>query len=350
MAPFLPLRSHPTSRRCSGWPWLDSKFVTIDLSATTILLTGGTGSFGNAFVERVLNTWPGAVIRVFSRDELKQSEMRARFGDKQVRYLVGDVRDKDRIYRAAQGADIVIHAAAMKQVPACEYNPFEAVRTNVLGAQNVVDSAIDAGVPKVLALSTDKAVNPVNLYGATKLCAEKIFVQGNAYAATSVTRMACVRYGNVVGSRGSVVPLFRRQADEGRLTITDERMTRFWISLDQAVDVVLYGLEHMSGGEIFVPKIPSMRVVDLAEAMAPGVPREIIGIRAGEKLHEILLTADESRHTVDAGDAYVILPEHPWRFNHPKWEAGAAPADGFVYSSDGNDSWVTTEQLPDLLK
>ena len=324
--------------------------MPIDLSATTILLTGGTGSFGNAFVERVLDAWPGAVIRVFSRDELKQSEMRARFGDKQVRYLIGDVRDKDRIFRAAQGVDILIHAAAMKQVPACEYNPFEAVRTNVLGAQNVVDSAIDAGVPKVLALSTDKAVNPVNLYGATKLCAEKIFVQGNAYASHSPTRISCVRYGNVVGSRGSVVPLFRKQAGEGRLTITDERMTRFWISLDQAVDVVLYGLEHMSGGEIFVPKIPSMRVVELAEAVGPGVPHEITGIRPGEKLHEILLTADESRHTVDAGDAYVILPEHPWWFDNPKWEEGTTPRDGFVYSSDGNDSWVTPEQLPDLLR
>lgn len=325
--------------------------MAIDLSATTILLTGGTGSFGTAFVERVLGTWPASVIRVFSRDELKQSEMRARFGDKQVRYLIGDVRDKDRLRRAAQGADIVLHAAAMKQVPACEYNPFEAVRTNVVGAQNVVDAAIDTGVPKVLALSTDKAVNPVNLYGATKLCAEKIFVQGNAYAAQSPTRMACVRYGNVVGSRGSVIPLFRTQAnDEGRLTITDERMTRFWITLDQAVDLVLYGLEHMSGGEIFIPKIPSMRVSELAQAVAPGVPHEITGIRPGEKLHETLLTADESRHSVDAGDTYVILPEHPWRFNHPKWEAGTPMPDGFVYSSDDNDRWVTPEQLPQLLR
>ena len=324
--------------------------MTIDLSATTILLTGGTGSFGTAFVQRILDTWPAAVVRVFSRDELKQSEMRARFGDKQVRYLVGDVRDKDRLYRASQGVDIVVHAAAMKQVPACEYNPFEAIRTNILGAQNVVDSAIDAGVPRVLALSTDKAVNPVNLYGATKLCAEKIFVQGNAYAAQSPTRIACVRYGNVVGSRGSVVPLFRAQANEGSLTITDERMTRFWISLDQAVNLVLYALEHMNGGEIFIPKIPSMRVTELAEAIAPGVPHRITGIRPGEKIHEILLTADESRHTVDAGDAYVILPEHPWWFDNPKWEAGTPTPDGFVYSSDGNDSWVTTEQLRHLLQ
>src|SRR4029079_12456012 len=219
-----------------------------------ILLTGGTGSFGNAFLERVLGEWPDAVVRVYSRDELKQSEWRARFGDKHVRYLIGDVRDRSRMSRAAQGCDVIVHAAAMKQEPACEYSPFEAVRTSVLGAQHVVDAAIDAKVTRVVALSTDKAVNPVNLYGATKLCAEKIFVQGNAYAAQSTTRLACVRYGNVVGSRGSVVPLFRTQAESGRLTITDERMTRFWITLPQAVDLVLYGLDHMAGGEVFIPK------------------------------------------------------------------------------------------------
>ncbi|MGH9152657.1 MAG: UDP-N-acetylglucosamine 4,6-dehydratase (inverting) [Acidimicrobiales bacterium] len=322
----------------------------MDLSGATVLLTGGTGSFGNAFVQRVLPTWPDAVIRVYSRDELKQSEMRARFGDDQLRYLVGDVRDRGRMARAAQGADVIVHAAAMKQVPACEYNPFEAVRTNVLGAQHVVDAAIDAGVPKVLALSTDKAVNPVNLYGATKLCAEKIVVQGNAYAAHSVTRLACVRYGNVMGSRGSVVPLFREQtAGTGRLTITDERMTRFWITLDQAVDLVLYGLEHMVGGEIFVPKIPSMRVVDLAEAMAPAAPRQVIGIRPGEKLHELLITSDESRHTIDAGEVYVVLPEHPWWESHPRWVEGKPLDDGFVYSSDRNSRWLSAEDLAGIL-
>ena len=323
--------------------------MTIDLSSATILLTGGTGSFGNAFVQRVLTIWPSAVIRVFSRDELKQSELRAQFGDKQVRYLIGDVRDKDRLFRASQGADIVVHAAAMKQVPACEYNPFEAVRTNVLGAQHVVDAAIDARVEKVLALSTDKAVNPVNLYGATKLCAEKIFVQGNAYAAQSRTRLACVRYGNVVGSRGSVVPLFRKQIEEGRLTITDDRMTRFWITLPQAVDLVLYGLEHMTGGEIFIPKIPSMRVVDLAEAMAADLPRDVIGIRPGEKLHELLVTADESRHAIDAGNTYVVLPEHPWWVDNPKWVDGEPLDDGFVYSSETNDRWLSKDELSVLL-
>src|SRR5688572_8755703 len=212
----------------------------MDLSGATVLLTGGTGSFGNAFIEHTLERWPDLTIRVFSRDELKQSELRERFGDTNVRYMVGDVRNRTRMARAVQGCDVVVHAAAMKQVPACEYNPFEAVQTNVLGAQHVVDCAIDAGVQKVVALSTDKAVNPVNLYGATKLCAEKIVVQGNAYAAGRLTRLSCVRYGNVVGSRGSVVPLFRRQREEGRLTITDDRMTRFWITLPEAVDLVLY--------------------------------------------------------------------------------------------------------------
>jgi UDP-N-acetylglucosamine 4,6-dehydratase len=321
----------------------------VDLDGATILLTGGTGSFGNAFIRRVTARWPGATIRVYSRDELKQSEMQAKYGDEQLRWLIGDVRDRGRMTRAAQGADLVVHAAAMKQVPACEYNPFEAVRTNVLGAQHVVDAAIDARVPKVVNLSTDKAVNPVNLYGATKLAAEKLVVQGNAYAAQSTTRLSCVRYGNVVGSRGSVVPLFQKQASEGRLTITDERMTRFWITLEQAVDLVLYAVEHMVGGEIFIPKIPSMRVTDLADAMAPGVPRDVIGIRPGEKLHELLLTTDESRHAIDAGDVYVVLPEHPWWEASPRWLDGKPLEDSFAYSSDTNDRWLTADELAGLL-
>jgi UDP-N-acetylglucosamine 4,6-dehydratase len=321
----------------------------MDLSGKTILLTGGTGSFGVAFVERVTTEWPDATIRIYSRDELKQSELAKRFGDRQLRYFIGDVRNRSRLARAAQGADIIIHAAAMKQVPACEYNPFEAVQTNVLGAQHVVDAAIDSGVEKVIALSTDKAVNPVNLYGATKLCEEKIIVQGNAYAAQSSTRLACVRYGNVVGSRGSVVPLFREQLAQGRLTITDERMTRFWITLPQAVDLVLFGLDNMVGGEIFIPKIPSMRVTDLAEAMAPGVPVDLIGIRPGEKLHEVLLTGDESRHSIDAGQVYVVLPEHPWWSEHPQWMHGT-PVDGeFTYASDTNDWWLGPDELEAML-
>jgi UDP-N-acetylglucosamine 4,6-dehydratase len=320
----------------------------MDLNGATILLTGGTGSFGHAFVERVLGQWPDATIRVYSRDELKQSEMNARFGDAQIRYFIGDVRNKTRLTRATQGADIVVHAAAMKQVPACEYNPFEAVQTNILGSQHVVDCAIDAGVPKVVALSTDKAVNPVNLYGATKLCAEKIVVQGNAYAAQFGTRLACVRYGNVVGSRGSVVPIFARQRETGRLTITDARMTRFWITLPQAVDLVLYALENMRGGEVFIPKIPSMRVMDLADAMAPGTETEIIGIRPGEKLHELLLTSDEARHSLDMGEVFVVLPESISWDKSAQW-VGKSLEDGFSYNSGTNDWWLTTEQLVEIL-
>ena len=322
----------------------------MDLSGKTILLTGGTGSFGTAFIEHVVPRWPDVTIRVFSRDELKQSELRTRLGDERLRYFIGDVRDRRRLLRAAQGADLIIHAAAMKQVPACEYNPFEAVQTNIVGAENIVDAAIDAGVPRVIALSTDKAVNPVNLYGATKLCAEKIVVQGNAYAAQSETRLSCVRYGNVVGSRGSVVPVFRKQvAEDGRLTITDERMTRFWITLPQAVDLVLFAIEHAVGGEIFIPKIPSMKVVDLAEAMAPGVPTEVVGIRPGEKLHELLLTSDEARHAIDVGDVYVILPEQPWWTDHPRWMEGKPLDDGFVYSSETNEEWLDGEALTAML-
>ncbi len=322
----------------------------LDLNGSTILLTGATGSFGNAFVERVTRCWPDAVVRVYSRDELKQWEMRAKFGDEQVRYLIGDVRDRARMTRAVEGADIVVHAAAMKQVTACEYNPFEAVRTNVLGAQHVVDAAIDAHARKVVALSTDKAVNPVNLYGATKLCAEKIFVQGNAYAAQHQTRLACVRYGNVVGSRGSVVPVFREQLErDGRLTITDDRMTRFWITLPQAVDLVLYALENMDGGEVFIPKIPSMRVTDLAEAIAPGAPRDVIGIRPGEKLHELLITSDEARHTIDAGDVYLVMPEHPWWDELGPTTVGKAVDDEFEYASNTNEEWLSIDELRSVL-
>lgn len=321
-----------------------------ELSDATVLVTGGTGSFGTAFVARMLADHPGITVRVFSRDELKQSELAERFGhDPRLRFFLGDVRDLPRLRRAMRGADYVVHAAAMKQVPACEYNPFEAVQTNVLGSQHIVDAAIDAGVRRVVALSTDKAVNPVNLYGATKLCEEKLIVQGNAYAGSGGTTFACVRYGNVVGSRGSVVPLFRRQADQGRLTITDERMTRFWITLDQAVDLVLFALDRMVGGEVFIPKIPSMRVTDLADAIAPGVGYDVVGIRPGEKLHEALLTSDEARHSVDAGDVYVVLPEHPWWSDRPAWsDASPLPAD-YSYTSDANDWWLDADELRKLL-
>ena len=322
----------------------------MDLSGATILLTGGTGSFGNAFIERAVTSWPDTTIRVFSRDELKQSEMQVKWaGADNLRFLVGDVRNRSRLARAMKGADIVVHAAAMKQVPACEYNPFEAVLTNIMGAQHIVDAAIDGGVRQVVALSTDKAVNPVNLYGATKLCQEKLIVQGNAYASHSATRLSCVRYGNVVGSRGSVVPVFRQQKLEGKLTITDERMTRFWITLPQAVDLVVFALEHSVGGEVIVPKIPSVTVTELAEAIAPGVPVEVTGIRPGEKLHELLITGDESRHTIDAGDVYVVLPEHPWWTAHPRWIDGKPLEDGWVYASNTNDWWLTRDELAAML-
>jgi len=284
----------------------------IDWQKQSILLTGGTGSFGKHFCKVMLEKYHPKVIRIYSRDELKQHEMRQTFGDDVIRYFIGDVRDADRLRRAMEGIDIVIHAAALKQVPSCEYNPFEAVKTNVYGAQNVIDAAIDTGVKKVVALSTDKAVNPVNLYGATKLCADKIFIQGNAYSGSRGTHFSCVRYGNVIGSRGSVIPLFREQKKTGKITITDERMTRFWLTLDQAVELVVNALCHMQGGEIFVPKIPSMKIMDLAKAVAPECKMEAIGIRPGEKLHEALIMEEEGRNTVAYNGMYVIMPNLSW--------------------------------------
>ena len=311
------------------------------------MVTGATGSFGTRFIERVLRDHEPRAVRLFSRDELKQSQMQQRFADDdRLRYLLGDVRDLPRLTRATRGVDVIIHAAAMKQVPACEYNPFEAVQTNVVGAENVVSAAIENDVPLTLALSTDKAVNPVNLYGATKLAAEKIVVQANAYAADSAARFANVRYGNVVGSRGSVVPIFKAQAELGVLTITDERMTRFWITLDQAVDFVLRCLSRMGGGEVFVPKIPSMRVIDIAEALAPGSRRDVIGIRPGEKVHELLVTEDESRHSYEIDDGFVILPEHvSWKLDVVE---GRPLAAGFHYSSKDNDRWLSVDELREM--
>lgn len=317
---------------------------SIDWTNQRILLTGGTGSFGRYFCKMMIEKYRPKVIRIYSRDELKQFEMRQRFGEKQLRYLIGDVRDRDRLRRAMEGVDIVIHAAALKQVPACEYNPIEAVKTNIQGAQNVIDAAIDAGVKKVVALSTDKAVNPVNLYGATKLCAEKLFVQGNAYSGGKEPRFACVRYGNVIGSRGSVVPLFLKQRMNGKLTITDERMTRFWITLDQAVELVLSALVHMQGGEIFVPRIPSMKIVDLAKAIASECTIEEIGIRPGEKLHEVLVTEEEGRNAVSYNGIYVIMPQLSW-WKRENYRTGKKLPDGFYYSSNKNDQWLGVEDL-----
>jgi UDP-N-acetylglucosamine 4,6-dehydratase len=321
----------------------------VDWSKQTILLTGGTGSFGKHFCKMMLEKYHPKTIRVYSRDELKQHEMRQVFGENIIRYFIGDVRDADRVKRAMEGADIVVHAAALKQVPSCEYNPFEAVKTNIHGAENIIDAAIDVGVKKVVALSTDKAVNPVNLYGATKLCAEKIFIQGNAYSGLRGTRFSCVRYGNVIGSRGSVIPLFREQKKTGKVTITDGRMTRFWITLDQAVELVVMALRHAHGGEIFVPKIPSMKVLDLATAVAPDCEIETIGIRPGEKLHESLITEEEGRNAISYNGMYIVLPNYTWWEERRNYKTGQRLPDGFSYTSNQNDEWLSVEDLRKLV-
>jgi UDP-N-acetylglucosamine 4,6-dehydratase len=322
------------------------------IKGKVILVTGGTGSFGNAFVARLLDQHEPAVIRIYSRDELKQYDMQRKFdNDPRLRFLLGDVRDVDRLKRATNDVDLLVHAAALKQVPACEYNPFEAVQTNINGAENVVTAAIDNRVPRVLSISTDKAVNPVNLYGATKLCAEKIITQSNAYASegdNTYTRFSSARYGNVVGSRGSVIPLFKRQAQTGELTITDDSMTRFWITLEQAVDFVVSCIDVMQGGEVFVPRIPSMKVTDIAEAMAPEATRRVVGIRPGEKLHETLMTSEESRHATAFEDRFAIYPNFPfWRAN--EYPQGEELPPGFTYSSDNNDEWLTADQLREIV-
>jgi len=287
---------------------------------------------------------------IFSRDELKQHEMRADgFDHPSLRYFIGDVRDQRRLFRAMHGVDIVVHAAALKQVPACEYNPIEAILTNIMGGRNVIEAALDAGVGRVMALSTDKAVNPINLYGATKLAAEKLFVQSNAYAAGTGTRFACVRYGNVFGSRGSVVPVFLRQREIGSLTITDERMTRFWLTIEQGVRFTIACIERMQGGEVFVPKIPSMKVVDLAKAIAPEAEIEVIGIRPGEKLHEVLISEDEARHTLDLEDFFVVEPPaSPW-FGLGWRDRGKPLPEGFSYRSDNNQHWLSVEEIRSMV-
>jgi UDP-N-acetylglucosamine 4,6-dehydratase len=316
----------------------------MNLDGKTLLITGATGSFGSAFTRTVLDRYDVEAVRLFSRDELKQSELARSLDDHRVRPLLGDVRDRDRLRLATRGVDVIVHAAALKQVPACEYNPFEAVQTNVIGAQNVISAALDNGVPLTVALSTDKAVNPINLYGATKLCAEKLFAQAMNYAGSGPSHFACVRYGNVVGSRGSVVPIFRQQAATGVVDVTDERMTRFWITLDQAVDFVLSCMGIVRGGEVFVPKSPSMRVVDVATTLAPDAEQRLVGIRPGEKLHEVLLTEDEARHAYDLGDRYVIVPPG-LNGRAPEPDRGTPLPTGFHFSSDGNDTWLDGEEL-----
>lgn len=326
----------------------------MDLREKTILITGGTGSFGQQCVDVLLREYHPKKIIIFSRDEWKQSQMQERFDHPAMRYFIGDVRDKDRLHRAFPGVDVVIHAAALKQVPALEYNPFEAILTNVIGGYNVLTAAIDCGVKQVLALSTDKAANPINLYGATKLCSDKLFVSGNSLASGRATRCSVIRYGNVVGSRGSVIPLFLRQRDQGKLTLTDERMTRFFITLEQGVRFSLDCLDRMVGGEIFVPKIPSVRITEVADAIAPEAEKVVTGIRPGEKLHEIMIPEDDARNTVEFEQYYVIQPQYHW------WDgdyfvktnsAEAAPCkDGFSYASNTNPQWLDVRGIRTLLQ
>jgi len=319
------------------------------LDGSSILVTGGTGSFGRAFVSELLSNHNPQRVAVFSRDELKQYEMKQRYlGDDRIRFFLGDIRDRERLTMAMNSVDYVVHAAALKQVDTAEYNPMEFVKTNILGSENVLTTAIDDGVKKVVALSTDKASSPVNLYGATKLTADKLFIFGNHYSYARGTKFAVVRYGNVMGSRGSVIPYWRGLAAQGKsLPITDRRMTRFWITLQQAVQFVIDSFEMMDGGELYVPRIPSMRLTDLAEALAPGVALQEIGIRPGEKMHEEMISVDDGRRTIQLADRYVIAPAlAEWTFQEPK---GDAVPDGFAYSSDTNDLWLSIPELQSMI-
>jgi len=318
-----------------------------------VLITGGTGSFGKNFCRIVLDEYQPKKVIIFSRDELKQFEMAQmpefKKHEDRIRYFIGDVRDRERLMRAFSGVDYVVHAAALKQVPAMEYNPTEAIKTNIQGAMNLIDVAIERRIKKVIALSTDKACNPINLYGATKLCSDKLFVAANSYSGVRGTRFAVVRYGNVVGSRGSVVPFFRAKAKEGVLPITDERMTRFWITLEKGVKFVIKNFERMHGGEIFVPKIPSMNIMDLAKAVAPKCKTKIVGIRPGEKLHEVMISIDDARNTKELNDCYVIEPAFHW-WSKDSHLQGKPVADDFCYSSEKNDEWLTIPQLQAMIK
>ncbi|MBI4825118.1 MAG: UDP-N-acetylglucosamine 4,6-dehydratase (inverting) [Nitrospirae bacterium] len=323
------------------------------LNGKSILITGGTGSFGKKCTEVILKRYKPDRLIILSRDELKQFEMAQVFSEKEypcMRYFLGDVRDKDRLYRAFDKVDYVIHAAALKQVPAAERNPFEVIKTNVLGAENIINAAIDREVKKVVALSTDKAANPINLYGATKLCSDKLFIAGNSYSGAHGTRFSVVRYGNVVGSRGSVIPFFKDAKKTGLIPITDTEMTRFWITLEQGVDFVLQCLSMTVGGELFVPKIPSMNIMDLAGAIAPECKHEIVGIRPGEKIHEVMITEDDARHTLEFDDFYIVEPEFNWWSGDSHKSNGGKPVkDNFRYASNTNDKWLSVEDLKKLI-
>ena len=326
------------------------------LDGKSILITGGTGSFGKKFIKRLLESHPEiSRIVIFSRDEYKQFVMQnmAEFKEhkNKLRFFIGDVRDKERLYRALEGIDLVVHAAALKQVPACEYNPFEAIKTNVMGAQNLIDACIDKGVKRVVALSTDKACAPVNLYGATKLCSDKLFIQGNAYSGPNGTKFSVVRYGNVAGSRGSVIPFFQELIKNGakELPITDMNMTRFWLKLEQAVDMVIEALTNMHGGELYVKKIPSMKMPDLAKAISPNAKLVEVGIRPGEKLHEQMIAPADARNTIDIGDYYIVLPQIERKDISGFYKDAKKVPDNFEYNSGTNDWWLSVDEMRDLI-
>jgi UDP-N-acetylglucosamine 4,6-dehydratase len=323
------------------------------LKDKTILITGGTGSFGQKATEIILKKYRPRRLIIFSRDELKQFEMSQIYSMSDypcIRYFIGDVRDKERLYRAFQDVDCIIHAAALKQVPAAEYNPFEAVKTNIIGAQNIIDAAIDQGVKRIIALSTDKAANPINLYGATKLCSDKLFIAGNSYVGQDHAIFSVVRYGNVVGSRGSVIPFFVKHRDNGYLPITDPRMTRFWITLERGVEFVLWCMQHMCGGELFVPKIPSMNIMDLAKAIAPECETRIVGVRPGEKLHELMISKDDARRTLEFDNFYVIQPDFKFWSRRSSWNGGQPVPDDFEYNSGTNPWRLTVEEMRTMVE
>lgn len=321
----------------------------MDFNNKAILITGGCGSFGQKFTEIILKDHNPQSVRIYDNRELAEVEMERKFNDPRLRFFIGDVRDRDRLYRAMNGVDIVVHAAALKHVPVCESDPIEAVRTNIDGAVNVINAAIDNSVEKVIAISTDKAVYPVNLYGSTKMVAEKLFVQGNSYCGRGKTIFSCARYGNVIGSSGSVVPLFFEQEKNGEITITNERMTRFWITLEGGIRFVINCIEIMKGGEIFIPKISSMKITDLAEVIAPNAQKKIIGIKPGEKIHEVLLTEEEAKHSKEFDKFFIIEPEHVfWRKEN--FSDGKSISEGFKYTSDKNNRWMTKEEMREILK
>jgi len=321
------------------------------LNNKTILITGGTGSFGKKATETILKNYKPKKLIIFSRDELKQFDMAQQFKEsEEIRYFIGDVRDKERLHRAFHGVDVVLHVAALKQVPAAEYNPFEAVKTNIIGAENVINVAIDQGVKKIIALSTDKAANPINLYGSTKLCSDKLFIAGNSYVGQDHSMFSVVRYGNVVGSRGSVIPFFLKQKKKGVLPITDPKMTRFWITLEQGVNFVLKCLEQMVGGELFVPKIPSMNIMDLATAVAPECKTEIVGIRPGEKLHEVMVTRDDTRKTLEYKDYYIVQPDFQFWGRRFKSNGGNPLPEDFEYNSGTNPWFLTIDEMREMVE